>query len=114
VAGKNVDPNIEILAPPSGKAQPPAGCVPYLASPGAAVYLHVVGLIDIDAEVSKAKVKVSEASDRVKKQEAILGKMSDKVGEGIRDQERKRLQELEQDVRRYDEAVGELTRLKLE
>jgi valyl-tRNA synthetase len=115
LAGKNVDPDIEILPPPSGNeaTKPPEGCVVYAVSVKAAVYLRVAGLVDLTAEVKKAQEKLKKAEEAVKKQEGTLEKMGDKAAEAVRRGAEDMLRDTEAEVRRYEEAVRELERLKV-
>jgi valyl-tRNA synthetase len=115
LAGKNVDPDIEILPPPSANAdaKPPEGCVVYAVSAKSAVYLRVAGLVDLAAEVKKAKEKLKKAEDNVKKQQGVLEKMGTKVAEAVRIGAEKVLRDTESEVQRYEEAVKELEKLKV-
>lgn len=105
---------IEILAP-STASSPPAGCALLSINADAAVYLKIVGRIDIDAELKKRHKGVEDAKTKVEKQKKIIsGAGWAKASKETRAREEEKLADAELEVQRLDEAAKDLERLKLE
>ena len=94
----------------------PAGCVVAAVNAQAAVFLKVVGKIDIDAEIEKAKQKLGRANEQLKRQKGIVGDQAwrAKASEQVQEGERRRLKDLEAEVRELEGGVGMFEQLKLE
>ncbi|KAI9698483.1 MAG: Valine--tRNA ligase, mitochondrial [Candelina mexicana] len=112
LSGKGVS-SLEILTKEQAK---PTGCVVFVVSSDAAVYLHVKGRVDIDAEISKAMGKLKKASDGAARQRKILDDPSyrEKVKEELQETERKKLRDFEAEGRSYEESIQQFETLKLE
>ncbi|KZF26102.1 valyl-tRNA synthetase-like protein [Xylona heveae TC161] len=112
LSGKGVS-SIEILS----KDEPrPAGCVVFAVSAQAAVFLHVKGRVDIDAEIKKTQTKLKKAADGVSRQRKILDDPAyqKKVSAELQEVERKKLADFEAEQRGYEETIEQFEALKLE
>lgn len=100
-------------------ADKPKGCAVFPVSADAAVYVHVKDLIDVDAEIEKAKAKLARASETVRKNEKTLesveegGRKGD-VSEAVVQSEREKVRDGRAEVRALEEAVQQFHELKLE
>ncbi len=105
--------SISILAATDPK---PTGCVVAAVNAQATVFLHVKGKIDIDVEIEKAKAKLHRASESVRRQRGVVHDEAwqKKAGEGVQEMERRRLRDMEAEVRELEGSLGEFERLKLE
>jgi valyl-tRNA synthetase len=113
LGGKYVG-NIEILSP-SSKDTPPAGCAVSPVSEEAAVYLQIVGKVDLGREKDKAGQSLAEAKAKVEKSRKIMkGEGWGKVRRETREKEEKNLRDAEAEVRRFEEVRRDLERLGLE
>ncbi|MCJ1415516.1 hypothetical protein MMC32_001848 [Xylographa parallela] len=112
LSGKAVS-QISILNPEDSR---PRGCVPFAVSASATVFLLVKGRVDIDQEIEKAKKKMARAGEMVKKQEGILHdeNYNRKVGEELKEVERRKLRDALKEVEEMQKAVEEFERLKIE
>ncbi|KAI9812446.1 MAG: hypothetical protein M1827_004677 [Pycnora praestabilis] len=110
LSGKGVS-TISVLSASEDK---PTGCVVFAVSSSAAVFLHVKGRVDIQAEINKAQAKMWKASEGVKRQEKILEDPDyrKKVGEELQEVERRKLRDLEAEMRGYEETVMHFEQLK--
>ena len=105
---------IEVL-PPSADARPPAGCALQSINADAAVYLKIVGHIDVGEELQKREKSIEDAKARVDKSKKIMsGAGWEKANPETRKKEEEKLQDAESEVKRLEEAVQDLERLKLE
>jgi valyl-tRNA synthetase len=97
-------------------ASRPAGCVVFPVSAAAVVYLRVSGRVDIDAEIAKANKKLEKTRQGVQKQRKILDdpNYKTKVSEELQEVERKRLRDLEQEERGFEETIRQFEQLRLE
>ncbi|KAF5008637.1 hypothetical protein FDECE_5100 [Fusarium decemcellulare] len=112
LSGKGIK-GVEIL---SSDATRPAGCVAYPVSTEAAVFLHVKGRVDIDAEIAKAQKKVDKAKSNIQKQEKILNDAAyiEKVSDAVRETDQKRLADAKQELHSFEETIKQFEQLKLE
>ncbi len=124
LAGKYVG-DIEILPPTTSSNDPdkeqanstsavPAGCAVSPVSSEAAVYLQIVGKVDLGKEKEKAEQSLAEATAKVEKSRKIMGGEGwGKVKQETREKEEKNCRDAEAEVRRFEEVRGELERLGL-
>ena len=121
LGGKYVGP-IKILAPFSSSAsrdnatplqqQQPAGCAVSPISEEAAVYLKIVGKVDLGREREKAEQSLAEAKAKVEKSRKIMGVEGwGKVKAETREKEEKNRRDAEAEVRRFEEVSRDLERL---
>lgn len=94
----------------------PQGCVAFPVSSGAAVFLLVKGLVDLDAEIDKATKKLSKARQAVDKQRKILTDPAylQKVAFATQEADRRRLADLESEARGFEGTIQQFEQLKLE
>ena len=105
---------IEIL-PPAADSLPPAGCALQSINAEAAVYLKIVGRIDIADELKKREKSIDDAKARADKSRKIMSGVGwEKANEGTRKKEQEKLQDAESEVNRLEEAVKDLERLKMQ
>ena len=80
------------------------------------MFLLVKGKIDIEAEIEKTKVKLARANEGVRRQRGIINDegWNQKAAAAVKETERKRLGDLEAEVRALEGGLGEFERLKLE
>ena len=105
---------IEIL-PPAADTLPPAGCALQSISADAAVYLKIVGRIDVDEELKKREKTVEDAKARAEKSKKIMsGAGWEKANKETRKKEEEKMQDAESEVKRLEEAIKDLERLKME
>jgi len=111
LAGKGLA-SLEVLRPDAPK---PAGCAVFTVSAHAAVYVHVQGRIDIDAEIEKAQAKLQKASASASKQTKILQTLDPNVvSAAVMDMEKVKLRDQESEMRTMEEAISQFHALKLE
>ncbi|KAI9757995.1 MAG: Valine--tRNA ligase, mitochondrial [Chaenotheca gracillima] len=112
LCGKGVG-SIDVLSKDDEK---PTGCVVFAVSSSAAVFLHVKGRVDIDAEITKAKSKLQKASEIATRQQKILNDPAyqQKASQELQEQERKKLADSEAEMRNYEESIHQFETLKLE
>lgn len=112
LSGKGVS-SIEVYSKDQEK---PAGCVVFAVSSSAAVFLHVKGRVDVDAEIKKAQVKLQKASEGATKQKKILAdpNYKQKVSAELQEVEKRKLADLESEIRNYEETIEHFETLKLE
>ena len=112
LGGKYVG-EVSILRP--GKTQPPAGCAVYAVSAEAAVYLKIVGKVNIGKEKEKAQASLAGAKEKVDKSEKIMSKEGwGKVKQEVKEKEERNLKDAESEVARFEEVLKDLERLGLE
>ena len=108
LGGKYVG-EIEILKP---GASTPAGCAVYAVSAEAAVYLKIVGKVDLGREKDKAEASLGQARAKVEKGKKILAAEGfKKVGQETKEKEEKYLRDSESEVSRFEEMLKDLDRL---
>ena len=108
LGGKYVG-EIEILKP---GASTPAGCTVYAVSAEAAVYLKIVGKVDLEKEKEKAEASLMQARAKVEKSKKILGAEGfKKVGQETKEKEEKNLRDSESEASRFQEMLKDLDRL---
>ena len=85
----------------------PKGCVVSPVNKSAAVFLEIKGRVDIDQEIAKARKKLAVANEGVKKQRGILQDEGflKKVKEELKEVERRKLEDLEAEVRELEGSV---------
>ncbi|KAJ9615784.1 hypothetical protein H2200_001861 [Cladophialophora chaetospira] len=113
LGGKNAG-EIKVL-PPSADAVAPAGCALQSINADAAVYLKIVGRIDVAEELRKQEKSIEDAKARADKSKKIMsGAGWEKANKETRKKEEEKLQDAESEVKRLEEAIKDLERLKLE
>lgn len=107
---------VEDMAVVGPEAPRPAGCVAYPVSTSAAVFLHVKGRVDMDAEISKARKKLDRASANAERQERLLADPGyrDKVSAAVRDMDERKLADARQEEHHFRETMTQFEQLKLE
>lgn len=112
LSGKAVK-DIKIIGPDAPR---PAGCVAYPVSTSAAVFLHVKGRVDMDAEIAKAQKRLDKARATVQRQEKILADAGykEKVSAAVQEADQQRLAEAKQEENSFLETVKQFEQLKLE
>ncbi|EXJ67432.1 valyl-tRNA synthetase [Cladophialophora psammophila CBS 110553] len=105
---------IEVL-PPATNSLPPAGCAVQSINADAAVYLKIAGRIDVAEELKKRQKSIEDAKARVEKSKKIMsGAGWEKANKDTKKKEEEKLQDAESEVKRLEEAIKDLERLKLE
>jgi valyl-tRNA synthetase len=105
---------IEVL-PPSAGAAPPAGCALQSINADAAVFLKIVGRIDVAEELKKTEKSIEDAKARAEKSKKIMsGAGWEKANKETRKKEEEKLQDAESEVKRLEDAIKDLQRLRLE
>ncbi|KIW97557.1 valine-tRNA ligase [Cladophialophora bantiana CBS 173.52] len=105
---------IEVL-PPAPNSLPPAGCAVQSINADAAVYLKIAGRIDVAEELKKRQKSIEDAKARVEKSKKIMsGAGWEKANKDTKKKEEEKLQDAESEVKRLEEAIKDLERLKLE
>jgi len=99
-----------------GAAARPAGSVAFAVSSSAAVFLHVRGRVDLDAEVVKARARLARAAAAAAKSAKLQADPGyiDKVAAATRDADARRLADQESEVRHLEETIRQFEALKLE
>ena len=94
----------------------PRGSVVAAVNASATVFLKVIGRINIDAEIEKARKKLNAASDAVKKQRTLLDdeKWQQKADAKVQDGERKKMENWQAECREMEESIASFEKLKLE
>jgi valyl-tRNA synthetase len=112
LSGKGVG-AIHLLAASDDK---PKGCIPFVVSSNASVFLAVKGSVDLDKEIEKAQKKLEKASVAVEKQRKLLGDEAyqQKVSQELQEVERKKLADAEAEVKEMQETISQFHALKLE
>jgi len=112
LAGKGIS-SIKVLSPTDAN---PTGCAVYVVSSAVAVFLEVRGRVDVNEEISKAKVKMQKAADMAKKQRKVLDAedFQTKVSEAVQEDERKKLTEALAAQENYERSIQQFEKLKLE
>lgn len=112
LSGKSVK-TMHVIGPDAPR---PAGCVAYPVSTSVAVFLHVKGRVDMDAEISKAQKKLKKAKMSIQKQEKILFDPGyiEKVSAAVREGDEQRLADAKQEAISFEETIKQFEQLKLE
>lgn len=106
--------NVEVL-PPSSSSTPPAGCALQSISTEAAVYLKIVGRIDLGEETKRRQKSLEDAKAKVDKSKKIMsGAGWTKANNDTKKKETEKLEDAESEVKRLEEALKDLERLNLE
>jgi valyl-tRNA synthetase len=112
LSGKGVS-SITVLSASDSR---PAGCVVFAVSSAAAVFLHVKGRVDIDGEISKATKKLEKTKQGIERQNKILGDegYKEKVSAELQEVERRKLADLEVEMKGFEETIRQFEGLKME
>ena len=104
---------MEVIGP---EAPRPAGCVAYPVSTTAAVFLHVKGRVDMDAEIAKAQKKLDKARSTIQKQEKILSGpgYQEKVEAAVQEVDKQKLADAKQEEHSFQETIKQFEQLKVE
>lgn len=94
----------------------PAGCVVFSVSAQSAVFLHVKGRVDMDAEIAKASKKLEKTKQGIDKQRKIVEdpKYQATASEELQEKEKKKLADLETEQKGFEETLKQFEMLKLE
>jgi len=100
----------------SGQDEKPRGAIVSPINASASVFLKVKGRVDIDVEIDKARKKLNAASEGAKKQRAMVHdeEWKHKAILSVQESERKKLDNLEAEIRELEESIGRFETLKLE
>jgi len=112
LAGKSWS-EIAVLPPTEAT---PTGCAVFAVSTSAAIFLEVVGHVNIDKEITKSQVKIKKAADSINNQlQRIEGEdFKNKVSDAVQAEERKRLEEMMSMQANYEKTLKQFQSLKLE
>ncbi|KAJ9157962.1 hypothetical protein NKR23_g596 [Pleurostoma richardsiae] len=104
---------IDILEPEAAR---PAGCVAFTVSSSAAVFLHVKDRVDLDEEIAKAAKKLERARGAVDKQRKLVSDPSyvQKVAVATQEADKKKLADLETELKGFEGTIEQFKQLKLE
>ena len=93
----------------------PVGSVVSPVNASASVFLKVTGRIDIDAEIDKARKRMNTASEGAKKQRAMIHDedWKEKAIVSVQESEKKKLDNLEAEIRELEDSIGRFETLKL-
>ncbi|KAI0482352.1 tRNA synthetases class I-domain-containing protein [Xylariaceae sp. FL0804] len=113
---------IEVLGPANGagaaaeQQQRPAGCVAFSVSSAAAVFLHVRGRVDPDAEIAKAEAKLTRARTAVTRLEKLVGAPGyrAKSSADVQDNDRRKLADARSEAEGFEGTIRQFEALKLE
>lgn len=94
----------------------PVGCVAFPVSSAVSVFMHVKGRIDLDDEITKANKKLDKARTAVQKQRKLVldPTYRDKVAAATQEADRKRLNDLESEMKGFEATIEQFEALKLE
>ncbi|KAF2099436.1 valyl-tRNA synthetase-like protein [Rhizodiscina lignyota] len=112
LSGKGLS-NLSILSPSDPT---PTGCAVFVVSADAAIFLDVKGRVDVNTEISKLQGKLKKANDAVTKQKKITDSEDFKANasEAVMEEERRKVADLETEIRNFESTIGQFERLKLE
>ncbi|EHY59421.1 Valine-tRNA ligase, mitochondrial [Exophiala dermatitidis] len=106
--------DVEVL-PPSAGALPPAGCALQNINADAAVFLKIVGRVDLGEEMKKRAKGIEDAKAKAEKSKKVMSAAGwEKASPETKKKEEEKLQDAEAEVKRLEEAIKDLERLKLE
>lgn len=94
----------------------PPGCVVFSVSSACAVFLHVKGRVDMDAEIQKASKKLEKTKQGIERQKKILGDegYKEKVSKELQEVEINKLKDLETERSAFEETIKQFEQLKME
>lgn len=97
-------------------AKKPTGCVVAAVSANAAVFLKVKGIVNLENEIIKVSEKLEKGNERVKKQRGMVGDegWQAKAGEKVHEAERKKLGDLEAEIRELEGSLQRWEAIRLE
>jgi len=98
------------------EAARPHGCVATAIGSRAVVFLRVIGRVDLAAEIAKATAKLSKTKAAVARATKLLADpvYQEKVAAATQEAERKKLMDLETEVRHLEETISQFEELRLE
>lgn len=100
------------ILPPSSATNPPAGCALQSINADAAVFLKIVGRVDLDEEKRKRETKLDEAKGKVEKSSKLMeAKGWEKANQATRTKEEEKLADAKSEVERLEEGLRDLLRL---
>jgi valyl-tRNA synthetase len=105
--------DIAILPPTEAT---PTGCAVFAVSTSAAVFLEVTGQVNIDEEITKAKMKINKAAESINNQMQRVGgeEFKSKVSDAVQAEERKKLEEMMSMRGNYEKTLKQFQVLQLE
>lgn len=112
LSGKGVG-SIAIKGPADAR---PSGCVAYPIGASASVFLHILGKVDLDGEIEKASKKLDKARQAAEKQRKLVNgaEYISKVAVATQEADKKKLTDLEVELKGFTATIEELKQLKLE
>ncbi|RDW73974.1 Valyl-tRNA synthetase [Coleophoma crateriformis] len=112
LSGKGIS-SLSVLSPTDAR---PSGCVIFSVSSAAAVFLHVKGRVDIEAEISKAIKKLEKTKMTLEKQKKIVEDpvYQEKANLQLQATDKQKLTDLETEKRGFEETLKQFETLKLE
>ena len=106
--------DVEVL-PPSSDALPPTGCALQSINADAAVYLKIAGRANLEEELQKREKSIEDAKARAERsRKNMSGAGWEKASKETKNREEEKLQDAESEVKRLEETLKDLQRLKLE
>jgi hypothetical protein len=94
------------IRPPGSEVVPPRSCVLQSISAEAAVYLKVLGKINLVDEINKQQQMLEDAKAKVQKSQTIMSeKGQEKANEATKRKEREKLEDAKSEVERIEEAL---------
>ncbi|KAK7907877.1 tRNA synthetases class I-domain-containing protein [Apiospora marii] len=112
LSGKGVT-SVDIVP---GTDSRPAGSVAFPVSSAAAVFLHVKGRVDLDAEIDKANKKLERTRQSIAKQQKLLAdpKYIEKTPQNLQEDAKRKLGDFESEAKGFEGTIKQFEDLKLE
>lgn len=112
LSGKAVT-SVEVIKAEAGR---PPGCVVFPVSAGVAVFLHVKGRVDMDAEIAKATKKLEKTRAQIERQRKLVSDPAymEKVAAELQKADRKKLVDLESEADGFKATIKQFEDMKLE
>lgn len=112
LSGKGVT-SVDIVP---GTDSRPAGSVAFPVSSAAAVFLHVKGRVDLDAEIEKANKKLERTRQSIAKQQKLLAdpKYIEKTPQNLQEDAKRKLGDFESEAKGFEGTIKQFEDLKLE
>ncbi|CAJ2501037.1 Uu.00g038900.m01.CDS01 [Anthostomella pinea] len=112
LSGKGVT-SVEVLSGSDGR---PSGCVAFPVSSSAAVFVHVMGRVDMDSEITKATKKLEKTRATIAKQQKLLADRGyqQKSAAALQEADRQRLADLESEAKGFEGTIKQFEDLKME
>ncbi|KAK5172355.1 uncharacterized protein LTR77_003994 [Saxophila tyrrhenica] len=92
---------------------PPAGSAVYPVSSAAAVFVQIGDKVEPEKEIQRLKPKLEATAKGVSEQERVLGSLGEKVRGEVRKEEERKLQELLDEQKVYQQSLEKFEEMKL-